>query len=102
MDNNNPETLFIECECGDPRDQLILHSFSSEKGLFEEPLLYATTFLSPQYRFTKRLKYAWMYITKGIAPKYGHFGCTLISLDDAIRIKDFISDYIDYFDNMSD
>jgi hypothetical protein len=92
------ETIFIECECGDPQDSVILHRFIAHKEEKWEPELYMDSFLVTYDSFWKRLRHATRYLLGRTPRKYGFFGCTLIGRDDAAKMVEVLDVFIGEYD----
>ena len=92
------DTIFIECECGDPRDSVIVHRFVGNTRLGWEPELYMDSFMAPVWPWYKRVPHAVRYLFGFEAKKYGHFGCTLISRRDAEHLMDVCRGFCAEFD----
>lgn len=74
---------YFECSCDSNEHSL---RFTHDP---EDDEVYITTFLSQYRSFFKRVGVAVKYVL-GYKCKYGHWDCTMLSKDEALRLKDWI------------
>lgn len=82
------KTTYIECDCYDD-EHLIRLSYLSDE---EFPELYMSYFLQEE-SFWNRVKLASKFIF-GYKCKYGHFGCTEINRENAIKFRNVLNEFL--------
>lgn len=75
--------FWIDCDCSSPSHAFRLVYTEDENELYLEPRLY-------QCGFWKRLVYGVKYIFSGNMCRFGEFGCSLISYENAQKMIEIL------------
>jgi hypothetical protein len=85
---------YVECECHSV-EHVVRYTFYPDDALYDpaDRLVYVTMFLNQYRSFWKRIWVAIKYVF-GYKCKYGHFDCTMVNVDEATNLRNFLNEFV--------